>query len=134
MFDIKSIVFRFPNVSLYCVGSETDIDMLIRFLDVHKSSLNPNVCIDRIVFHSIYTRLVATNFLFAFKYWKYNHRLKINNLLMNLYYFDEAMFISEPKKYIEAVEFQSVYGSDFKISQYWRDRFPHLPNKFTIVN
>ena len=132
MFDIKSVVFNFLDVSIYCVGYQTDIDMLIRFFDAHKGNLKPKVCTERIIFHSIYTRFVSKHFLFAFKYWKHNQRLKDSNLLMDLSYFDEAMFISNPQKIIETLGVQNIYGENFKISQYWKIRFPHFPDEFPI--
>ena len=132
MFDIKFIVFKFSDVSIYCVGLQSNIDMLNQFFVTHQNNINSKKFIDRIVFHSIYSRLVSVNILSSLRYHKYNHYLKRNGLLMNLKYFDEAMFISNPQKIIEILEIQNIYDENFKVSQYWKIRFPHLPDEFPI--
>ena len=132
MFNIKSIVYKFSDVVIYCVGLQSNIDMLSQFFIMHQNNIESKKIAERIVFHSVYCRFSANNILSLPQYNKCNRYLKNNGFLMDLKYFDEAMFISNPQKIIKMLEAQNLYGKSFKVSQYWKNKFPHLPDEFPI--
>ena len=132
MYNIKSIVFQFNDTNIYCVGFDQYIDLLIRFYDIQKNHLNSKFFIDRIIMYKIYTRIKPKTLCSIIRYRNYISILKSKNLLLDLKYFDEAMFISDPSKIISALNANNFYGEYFLVSKYWKDRFPHLPEKFII--
>lgn len=52
---------------------------------------------------------------------------------MDINYYEEALLIENPIKVIELLDLQELYNQEIEISDYWRERFPTLPEKFVIT-
>ena len=132
MFNLETTIFKFLDVSIYCVSSDRNISMIKQFFLIHQNQIDLNAFVNRIELLSIYSRFVPQNMSSFLQFYKYNYILKSNGLLINLKYFDEILFISEPHTIIKKLNLHDLYGKTFKISKYWKDRFSHLPNEFII--
>ena len=132
MFNINVHIFKFSDLSIFCAGLESNIDKLIHFYKLHQNNIDPQIFIERIVFHKVYARYVSFNKLTLIRCSKFNHYLFCNELLMDLPYFDEISFIANPHEVITLLEFDELYGKKLEISEYWRSRLPHLQNEFSV--
>ena len=132
MFHINFILYKFSDLSLYCVGTKEAIHLLNQYYTLHKDTLIKERFIQRIIFSKIYAFAESKSLKSLFKCQSINKQLDQAGLLMDMDQFDEAMFIAEPHKCIKALGATDYYNSEVTISEYWRTRFPSLPEKVIV--
>ena len=132
MFNISIFVFEFADLCLYCVGTKGAINLLTQYYKIHKNRLDRKNFIQRIISSKIYTYAESTSPRTILQCRTINKQLNQANLLMDIEQFDEATFLANPKKWIEALGDEELYNSVVTISQYWRTRFPSLPEEFDV--
>ena len=132
MCNVQAIVFRFLDVSIFCVGPKRDVDLLALYHKTQEENLDAKLFIERIVNTKIYARLKAKDFASYIKYKKYNLLLKKHGLLFDLKYFDEAMFLTSPQKVLSVLGFDTDCEYEFYVSEYMRKRFPDLSEILAI--
>lgn len=132
MFNLKSFAFQFEDVSIYCVGSQEDVNLLHLFFKLHEDKLNAYAFIKRIIFNKIYAYVEGNGLMNYLRCQIFNLVLKRHGFLMNMKYFEEAIFLSYPIKFIEVLMAPELYGNEVEVSKYWRKRFPLLPEIFVI--
>lgn len=54
MFHINFILYKFSDLSLYCVGTKEAIHLLNQYYTIHKDTLIKERFIQRIIFNKIY--------------------------------------------------------------------------------
>lgn len=132
MFDISIIVYKFLDTSVYCVGRETDLNLLQQYFELHRDQINGRCFTERIVNSKIYARFKAKKPCAFPLAWRSNRQLAQNGLLLNMNYLDEAMFLANTEKMIAALKINDYHGLQFQISDYWTSRFPEFPGEFMI--
>ena len=75
MFNIKTFTFEFSDISIYCVGSKGNIDMLHLFYIAHKNSIDPELFLKRIIKCDVLAYFEGKNPIYTFKAQKYNNSL-----------------------------------------------------------
>lgn len=132
MFNISIFVYEFADLCLYCVGTKGALNLLNQYYKIHKNRLDRKNFIQRIISSKIYTYAESTSPRTILQCQAINKQLNQSDLLMDIEQFDEATFLADPKKWIEALDAKELYNSEVTISQYWRTRFPSLPEKFDV--
>ena len=134
MFNIKTFSYQFSDVIIYCVGEESNINLLYQYYKIHEKELEPQNFAKRIIHSKVYAYIEGNTPKAIIACDKYNKRLKQAGFLMDIEYYEEAMLIENPIKVIEFLELQELYNQEIEISEYWRERFSTLPEKFVITS
>lgn len=133
MFDIKTFAYDFLDVTLYCVGQKDNVNLLYQYFQMHENDLDSYDFTERIIQSKVYAYLEGKNPKTMITRNKYNKQLKKSGFLMDINYYEEALLIENPIKVIELLDLQELYNQEIEISDYWRERFPTLPEKFVIT-
>lgn len=133
MFNLKTFTFDFPDISIHCVGSNNNVNMLYHFYSIHKNHLDPDLFLKRILSCNIFACYEGRNPLYTFQVKKYNDLLKRSGALFNIDYLEEAMLLADPHKIIKVLELEELYGKELDISPYLQNCFPNLPPKYIIA-
>lgn len=127
MFNISVFSYIFADLSLYCVGTKGAINLLNQYYKRHQNRLDRKNFIQRIISSRIYAYAESKSSRTILQGQAINRQLKQADLLMDIEQFDEATFLADPMKWIEVLGAKELYHSEVEISQYWRTRFPSLP-------
>lgn len=132
MFNVKTYGFFYTDVSIFCVGTETQIDLLKEYYELHKYELDSQSFIDRIISHGIYAYMKPRKWYAKIKCRRFNKIFESKKLLFDIKYIEEATFIASPYKMIKAFKRDDIYNQECQTSEYLRSIFPELPRQFTI--
>lgn len=132
MFNISIFVYEFADLCLYCVGTKGTLNLLNQYYKTHENRLDRKNFIQHIISSKTYAYAESTSLRTIPQCHAINKKLNQTDLLMDIEQFDETTFLADPKKWIEALAAKELYNSEVTISQYWRTRFPSLPEKFDV--
>lgn len=133
MFNISTFAYEFVDATIYCVGESDAMNLFYQYYKIHKGGLNPQRFTERIIYSKIYAYEEGKTRKAISRCKKFNSQLQEAGLLMDINYYEEAMLIEQPVKIIEVLELQELYNNNIEISNYWRERFPTLPESFIIT-
>lgn len=133
MFNIKTHGFQYTDASIFCVGTESAIDLLHEYYKIHENNLDPNAFVDRIIFHEIHAYLTPNKISANKQCKRLNTKLKENKLLFDIKYMEEALLYFSPHKVVKALDMEEIYDHELESSDYLRSIFPELPKKFVIT-
>lgn len=132
MFDICCVLYRFKDTDFFCVGRRGSINVLRQFMDNHTSDFSIRAFWNHVEAGGIYTFAKPKGFLSFLGCRKLNKVLRENGLLLDMRQFSEAAFLSDPFGYVEGFGVTNALGVPLRISDYWRERFPELPEAIIL--
>lgn len=132
MLDIKCEFFQFADVDFYCVGRRGSINVLIQYIESHISCFDIGAFAHHVEAGHIYVFAKPKKLLSFLNCWRFNKDLKGSGLLLDVKMFPEAAFLSDPIQYIKHTGNTNALEVPLHISNYWRERFPDLPEGLVI--